>query len=483
MSHGFLDQCERERLHLSRHIQAFGGLLIWGADGRLSHRSDNLGKWVDMSTENYRHGSVVPDWLQAAAHELGTEVGNRRTQFGVSVSHGGLVDLRLIRARSGQIICELWPSQGAFPFDWTGPGPSSDFNSPTARQALVDGVRQATSFQRVMYYQFHDDGHGEVVAESRNADVLGSYLGLHFPASDIPKVARELYLQNPWRLIADARATAIPVLGETAEPPDLTWADLRSVSPVHCAYLQNMGVRSSLSFPVVIAGQLVAMITAHHELPQVPALSKLASVSEHVHDFALRLATQQSQRRMRLLDGLGRRFEHIDSVVQRHGGLLPAWAEIGPWLMHEFAADGATISVGDTAVSTGLALEPAARAALDRWLLDSPRELVMITDSLAKTVIDWPLSAVAGVLALRVLQGESPGLRVYLTREEVLQHVTWGGNPDKPVESVHGANGIAPRRSFEAWVETRLGRSLPWNNEAKLLGLRLRDLLKRQLAD
>jgi light-regulated signal transduction histidine kinase (bacteriophytochrome) len=97
-----------------------------------------------------------------------------------------------------------------------------------------------------MVYRFHEDESGEVVAEVRNPG-LESYLGLRYPASDIPPQARRMYLRSTLRIVSDIQAPTAAIVPEkdpsTGAPIDLTLSSLRAVSPVHLEYLANMGCR------------------------------------------------------------------------------------------------------------------------------------------------------------------------------------------------------------------------------------------------
>ena len=129
---------------------------------------------------------------------------------------------------------------------------------------VVQQMRRVTGFERVMFYRFHEDGHGSVDAEAKEP-ALEPYLGLHYPASDIPAQARELYLKNWLRLIFDARATPariVPTLrADTGGPLDLSFSVLRSVSPIHLEYMANMGVRASMSISLIVRDRLWGLIS------------------------------------------------------------------------------------------------------------------------------------------------------------------------------------------------------------------------------
>lgn len=484
MERGFLAQCEQERLHLSGAIQDYGTLLAVAASGRVSHAAANIAQFLGAQPEDWI-GRPLPAELAAPLHDLPTEPGSRRFLAGSVDGVDGPLDLSIHRSTGGVCVLEFTPADSrprttVRPLAWTPPFADDDALI-AARRTLLEDILASTSAQRVMYYGFFDQGDGEVLEEVRQGDNLGSYLGLRFPASDIPQIARTLYLKNPCRLIADAQREPVVLLGEQAHALDLTWSDLRSVSPIHRVYLANMGVVGALSFPVVVAGQLSALISAHHHQVLQPARSVLETLAEGVKAFSLALAAYQGQCRTRLIDGLIRRFDSTRAILQRHGDLHAAWPEIAPILMQEFQADGAMLGIGNNWTCSGRCLEPEACKSIDAFILAQQDKLVASFDSLSRQVPDFPCSEIAGVLALRLQITGRDQARVYLTRCEHIHEVAWGGNPDKPVEFHDGELGIAPRRSFEKWVEKRLGYSRPWENKTKLLGLKLRELLLSEL--
>lgn len=473
----FIEQCERERLHLSGAIQPHGFIVVTDDQQGVTHVSANLATYLppvmcmapgDPLVESFGH------WLRM----LESSPGNRWVQAGALEGRDGTIDLVVTRMPQGGWVFEGYPAGGVVhPLDRLPrfrPVPEDASAMHQARQELVELLADTSGFERVLYYRFREDEDGEVLAEARRGEAYGSYLGLRFPASDIPRIARDLYRRNPWRQIPDARADAVPVQGPGA--PDLSLADLRSVSPVHRIYLANMGVRASLSLPVLVGDNLRALIACHHSQPRLLAVSRLEGLAQRVRDHAMLLSAYESRRHMRLVDDLPRRFANLLQVLARHGDPLAAWPELAPLLLMEFAVDGAVFSGDGQQAGWGLALEPGALEVLDAWL-EQADEVVWHTDHLCAAVPGMPVSEVAGVLAIRVSTLSGRIFRVYLCRQEYLHEVAWGGNPDKPVEHHDGQLGIAPRRSFEKWVELRLGYSRSWDNESRLLAYRLRECL------
>ncbi len=138
-------------------------------------------------------------------------------------------------------------------------------------QNAAEQVKEIIHYDRVMIYKFWEDEHGEVIAEAKNED-LEPFLGLHYPATDIPKQARALYKLNLTRIIADVHHPASPVTAMSdiaaAFPLDLTFSTLRAVSPIHIQYLKNMGVAASFSVSLIAHGELWGLIACHNYTPR-----------------------------------------------------------------------------------------------------------------------------------------------------------------------------------------------------------------------
>ena len=479
MNNRFLAECERERLHLSGHIQAHGALLVIDSDLRITHRSANLGSFLDDS--ELCIGARLPAPLKDYVATLGPQSAARVAVMNALAWKNQPLDLIVTRSNDAATLLELiraghddngWVASSAKIIEQ----PRGLEELMAAKQALVQRVFDLSGFRRVMYYRFLSDGDGQVLAEAHDPEVYGSYLGLRFPASDIPQIARTLYLQNPWRMIPDAHAPAIPLEGRE-ETPDLSRSDLRSVSAVHQVYLANMGVIASLSFPVVVAGQLHGLVACHHHKRCQLPLALLESLSQEVRTFNLSLTSFAASNRIMLVDGLKRRFSSIREEVERTGGLEYAWHTFAPALADEFGCEGVQLQVGEMNLNWGEGLERNAFGSLDRWFCNHITEALWLSDSLRRDTPDFPNSRIAGVLAIKVRCSDGRMLRAYFTRQEHIHEVSWGGNPDKPVEFHDGTLGIAPRQSFERWVEKRLGHCRPWESETRLLGLRLREML------
>lgn len=468
-----LAECEREPLHLTGAIQPFGALLAATADLVCSHVSANIAGFTGLEPDRWLNRPLPEPWADFCRRTAGSEAGAGSRVF----DDRGKTEVNVLPAGDGGFILELMP---VLPFYRSSPLPPvkslKDLEELNRHdRQLVRTISEITHYARCLLYVFTDNGDGEVTAEYIEDRRYGRYLGLRFPASDIPQTARRLYLKNAWRWIADAAAEPCPLLSDGLPPPDLSRAVLRSAAPVHRIYLANMGVRSALSFPIVINNHLHGLVACHHPRPKPLGMAALRHAADYICRYTITLRGFQAFQKIRLVDGLNKRFGQLTALVEHYPALPLVWPEAAVWLMREFKADGAVMVAGDRVLGQGVTFEPEALARIDDWFTRTGQSF-WIGDNLDRQLPDFPASVVAGALAL-----DAPRMnaRLYLCRKEHVYDVSWGGNPNKPVEYDDGHLGIAPRRSFEQWIETRRGYCRPWEGETRLLLLRLRQLLLR----
>jgi len=482
IEHNWQAHCEAEPLAYSSAIQPHGGLLYLDANRCVSHVSaqfDAYSPYPAASLLDHPLPKELADALAPGLDKLSAEPGSRSELVAVSLADESSVDI-VITQGNKDIIIEIVPHTESLisPAEY-----SVQMNTPqNSEQALLlhqeaaTLIQQLTGFNRVMIYAFRDDGDGDVLAEARDIEVYGSYLGLRFPGSDIPSIARTLYLKNPWRLIPDSQAQPVPLLSLQQSSPDLTWSDLRSVSPVHMAYLNNMGVRASLSLPIVVARELWGLIACHHAEPRSLSLQVLRSASRNARHYSLAIASWQAASRMRFMDSLTSRFKAMRMILLRHGSILTAAADMAPILLEQLNACGLAIRFGDDWVYVGEVPAFNVLEQMDDWFESDCSEVIYSSDNLTLTHPYVGLLPVAGALALKLRTRGGDSVHLWLYRKELSSYVEWGGNPNKPVEYPDGEIDIAPRRSFEKWVDNRKGYSLGWQNEDRIVALHLRHL-------
>jgi light-regulated signal transduction histidine kinase (bacteriophytochrome) len=330
--------------------------------------------------------------------------------------------------------------------------------------AAAVATRAATGFDRAMVYRFLPDDSGMVAAEDAVAG-LESFLGLHYPASDIPKQARELYRRNWLRAIPNIDYVAAPLQPpmnpRTRQPLDMSHCDLRSVSPIHLEYLRNMGVCASLSASIVCQDQLWGMLVLHHYSPRHAPADLRVACETFAQILSLHIeAKEQAEKSVVRVDTRRAREELIANLnaAADIGAVLAAWD-----LDHYVGATGAVVylegnlhRVGETPAADDI-------LALVQWLNGINRPL-FATDHLSS---DYPAAGRFAAIASGMLSvGLSRVPRDYVLwfRPEIGRTVRWAGDPSKPTKvDRHGAR-LTPRGSFAEWLEVTRMHSAPWSD-------------------
>jgi light-regulated signal transduction histidine kinase (bacteriophytochrome) len=471
--------CDKEPIHIPGSIQPHGVLLALDPGTlRVLQVAGDTGRLLGAPPEEIlsqgleaRLGLAALGRLRASSK---LELEFPRPVFAIesTVQHNGCGLDATIHASNGALIVELEPSPAepaanaivllhAMIVRVQGALGLSGF-----LQAAAEEMRAATGFDRVMVYQFLQDGSGSVIAEAKTDDLV-PYLGLHYPKSDIPKQARELYLRNWTRVIPDANYTPVPILPAvnpvTGKPLDLSFSILRSVSPVHLQYLRNMGVAASMSLSIIVNQKLWGLIACHHrESRLVPQMTRsICEVFAQMISLQLgeKLAAEEQGERLRM------RSIHAELVeaMVRDSDLGTALIRSRPNLADYIHADGVAVWWDGKAARLGKTPTDQQLRDLVEWLNTAVPEGVYVTDCLgaqfgaAKDYAD----VASGLIALSV--SRTPRDYVLWFKPEVIATVTWAGNPSEPLEINRDGKNLSPRRSFAAWKETVRGRSEPWS--------------------
>jgi two-component system, chemotaxis family, sensor kinase Cph1 len=469
-----LSNCDLEPIHIPASIQPHGVLVVLREpDLTITQISENGGEYFDRSIDRLLEQPLAsllsaPEFEQirdAVTNGLWEKVNPLHLEVG-----GKLLD-GIIHRHAGALILELESSAGA---------PRSEATQHSLRPALISlqfarrlqalcdtvvrEVRNLTGFERVVLYRFHASGNGSVDSESKEP-FLESYLHLHYPASDIPKQARELYLKNWLRIIPDARYVPVPIVPtlrpDTRTPLDLSLAVLRSVSPVHLEYLANMGVRASMSISLIVRDRLWGLIScANHTGPRAVAF-ELRSACEVLGRLAsLQIAAvEEHEAEIARVSRRDTRAELARAL--RVGQVLEGALAIPTELMRIVNADGATVLGGSETQTCGITPSLAEIAALTDWLEERNDVNPFSTSSLSSLYARGnEIADVASGILTFALPGASRR-RVIWFRPEIVKKVNWGGDPRKPVETDRNMR-IHPRRSFELWKEEVRFHSEPW---------------------
>jgi light-regulated signal transduction histidine kinase (bacteriophytochrome) len=477
--------CEQEQLHLSDHIQSFGALLRLDREtGIVTHVSANLDQFLPLAVADTL-GKSVPPLLASLVEALPP---GQRTLIVREWCANGLsrpLDVRLT-GDPRFVLMEWEPT--------TGHGehlrnfrkyqhslltaPVNHEEWVAYHQTLIDQIREITQFDRVMIYQFLEDWSGEVIAEFTYPE-RGSYLGLRFPASDIPAIARNLYKLNPYRMIPEANTAPVPLLSYDGATLDLSYADLRSVSPVHVLYLNNMSVVASFSVSILTAGKLWGLVACHHAKPAFLSLQDREACAHLVHNYGLGMTSFGIYQRTHLFENFTTKIEEAVKEIALSCHVKNKYRK----LLEILAADGIVLGLGDELLTFGETPQPEAMTLIDRWFVNHHRENIFTTDrlrGLSKEIGEIAVNS-CGLLAIKVKSPRSGWIRFFWFRNELVYKVSWAGNPNKPLLNNTTTQILSPRRSFEKWVEEKTGYSQPWTNKETIISGMLRSSLLQWL--
>jgi light-regulated signal transduction histidine kinase (bacteriophytochrome) len=330
-----------------------------------------------------------------------------------------------------------------------------------SRMAATE-LQRITGFERVLVYRFDTEGHGHVLAETRSTD-CHSYLGQRFPASDIPLQARALYLRNRIRLIRDACYEPSPLVPAenpvTGQPTDLSFAALRSVSPVHLQYLRNMQTHASMSVSLIVKGKLWGLVSCHNtDACDVP-FDKRTACEQIGQLLALRIETREDADDLQFRLDVRRSMVSMLAGLTQGGDFFDNMNGIHPELLRFARAHGVAVLFGQRISCHGDTPSPGEIHALVQWLDENGHQEMFHTDRLS--AVYPPAAAFAdkasGLLAMPISRIHQHYLLWF--RPERVETIEWAGDP----RAKAGAGPLTPRTSFETWVETVRGASTPWH--------------------
>lgn len=473
-----LTSCDREPIHHISAIQPVGFLVTVSADWVITRVSANAADHLGRSVEALL-GAQLREVIRAAAIHI---IRNRLLLLrgADAVERAFAVQLQddspqfdLAIHMSGQtVVIEAEPS-----------GPAGELNAGAMVRSMlarVQGkaslVREAarlvqalTGFDRVMIYRFHADGSGEVVAERVRAG-LEPFLGLRYPAEDIPRQARALLIRNPVRILADVAAPPCPILPprhRLDEPLDLSMSTLRAHSTMHVEYLTNMGVGATMTVSLLRDNRLWGLISCHHMTPRHAGFEQRTTLELFAQTLSFLIEKRERDELAAYETRTRQLHERLTAAVIGKGSAFESIAELADRVAELVACDGIGICIGGNVTLKGATPTRDEFAALRRFLERTAANQVYATAELGQVYAPARgfTEPAAGILVIPI--SYLPHDYLVFFRHEAARAVVWAGKPGKLlVTGPHGAR-LTPRKSFEAWRETMRGQSAPWT-EAEL---------------
>ena len=495
-----LENCHEEPIHRPVAIQGHGHMLVFtgGQDIRLHAVSEHFASLIKRETDSL-WSEAPEEWLPEVFKSIlaaAPESTSLCSYSGDWEAHTGETFDVIHHHNDYCIVLELEPVKEAHVNSRVLADISKNIRATTnpteLYQVVTSTVASLFGFDRVMVYQFDEDKHGCVVGEHKRDD-LEAFLGLHYPESDIPKIARDMFLHVRSRFISDIHVQNESLLfnpkpaGSRKSPYlDLTYSQLRAISPVHIEYLGNMGVQSTMTLSLVVNGKLWGLIACHHYSPRLIRFDARA-MAEVVGDLiAKRIAELETGERQRL-EMAGRTVENmfLDKVRLSEDYRIELLERAHDTLKMCKADGVALVTLDDVPFSTGVAPEKSILLRIRDWLVDNEYDEVYSTSEFDEAIALDTTDAknpIGGLLA-SCLSNISNSYLLWF-RVPVSQSVFWAGDPEKNFSinesKESGEIRLSPRQSFAKWQVVVEGQSERWESSALQMALRLREGIVRK---
>ncbi len=483
-----LERCEDEPIHLIGSIQDFGVVLAFAEkDHSLKYISENAITLFNLDKEKLALGkqSYNLDYFLTQL-ELSRNAIEQHQEGTVSVKSvqykGALYSIRYFLIDG---IFQLELEEGVDNYDGEKYftqnqaflkmlNRAEDFSEFS--QKIAESIQEITGYDRVMVYRFDNDFNGEVYAEALKGE-RESFLDLHYPHTDIPEQARKLYKSKKCRIIKDVAANQVPIysLGDNPEAFDLSNSILRSSSPIHLQYLQNMGVRATLTLSIMIDEQLWGLIACHHYAPKHIGQYKRLAAMLQTDFYASQIRRWERSDEYALVQEKEHIYQAIIEDGIKHKNLFQAITNQTYLLGLTSATGGAVIRKGEL-FTFGQSLSNEKITAIHDFM-NARNEHVFLTNELSKYFEKASefKDIASGILYYRLdMDGNSA---IMWFRRQLAEGKKWGGTPQAKSERTP----LTPRNSFAAWEEEVDGKSAIWLSHEIQAGLRLCAFLEREI--
>jgi len=489
-----LSNCDKEPIHIPGKVQSHGFLIAVNKKSHLiSHLSENIGSFINEEASIFLDKPI--DLLEEKLAITGLPLKLSQIYILANSNKEGET-LNPFYLELGQkqynLIVTLSENEQIMEFEPEFSGLTLDLQRTISRsvsgilsgknlnallQNAAEEVKNIIGYDRVMIYKFGGDGHGEVVSEAKNKD-LDPFLGLHYPASDIPQQARELYKIKLTRIIADVNTESSPIITHNREdqPLDLTHSELRAVSPIHIQYLKNMGVASSFSISLVVNRQLWGLIACHNYTPRFINY-KARDASKLIGQIlSSALEYKQEEELITTSAAYNMAANELTGYIEKEDDLTKALTGHKSTIRDLSSATGAALLFDHKITRIGVTPDDEQITAMVRWLTLNTTEPIYADHRFPETfhpAKEYSQTA-SGLLACR-LSKEMNEWILWFKPEQTAQ-ITWAGNPAKPVlEQKDELLTISPRRSFEKWTEMVRNTAEKWSSGEIAIVVKIRE--------
>ncbi|MGM1057542.1 MAG: ATP-binding protein [Bacteroidota bacterium] len=478
-----LENCSREPIHIIGKTQAHGVLISCDPQNfKITQVGGNLPDFFGISFEELFGNDLSYLLGEDRVKELGELLTSKEPSVSQDVRINNTNFLMLAHYSGPNLILDFEPYHevnNPYFFQKQLTLILNRFQTVKSINQLCESatvlIKNMFGYNRVMIYKFDEEWNGEVIAESKEEE-MGSWLGLHYPATDIPAQARQLFLKSRVRIIADVNYTPVPIIPElsplTGEPLDISRSSLRAVSPIHIEYLKNMEVGASLTVAIIVKGQLWGLIACHHKTAKHLDFYQRESCRFLAQMFSTELSLQVNT-------ALISQVKHSESIrrqlmLQMNGksNVVKALTEGDVKFTQLISCGSGAIFMKDSWKVIGITPEEEQLESLLNFIKEQPKSH-FLTRNLSAVFPEAKAykETASGVICLKI----SENTYIFWFKPEKIQEVNWGGNPQDKAFYNEKEQRLSPRQSFEKWTEKLTGVSEAWQETDKDMVKALRE--------
>ncbi|MFV9482427.1 ATP-binding protein [Christiangramia sp. ASW11-125] len=470
-----LSSCEKEPIHIIGTTQSHG-LLIASCikTGEITQVGENSGHIIGIASDELLKLNISAILSSEVLKNINKSL-LKDERLEVEETHVNGKKFIIIPHLSGDsLILDIEPThekKDTFDFQRELSGLLNTLSASDNPQQLCQDAanltRQIFQYDRVMVYRFDDDWNGKVIAEAKNND-LEPFLGLQYPASDIPKQARQLFFKNRVRIITDVNYSPVKIVPQisptSSEPLDISKSKLRGVSPIHIEYLQNMGIGASLTAALISNGKLWGLLACHHREAKFVSYYERQTCEFLIQIFSNELSLKNSNTFLNKIGEIEKVAGQLMDQVLRQDSIKKGLATNDLKLTDLIESSGAAIVIDGKIKLVGETPSKKEVKTLIKKFLSRQQDNIFHTKNLLSLHPEAKAYKATGSGILSSRLGNDNKNYLIWFRPEVIQQIDWGGDPNNKAFYDSEKKRLTPRKSFEKWTENLSGVATAWND-------------------
>lgn len=484
-------ECHEEPIHIPGYVQSFGYLIGIDVESHsITFFSKNIKDIFDIENTDQLFDKKITDFQDSFKSIIESEIYNSLPQF-TKRENETYFDKIFIGGKEYHFSVFRSKTNIFLEFEAVLENPNKRISNKYDNFYIIDDDQEIweqllntlagiINYDRMMVYKFMMDGSGKVIAERRKQN-MESYLGLHYPESDIPRQARELYLKKRKRIFSDVYAETVPLLSKSHETIDLTYSASRGMSPIHAQYVKNSGASSSFSISIIIDDHLWGLVTCQNTEPKHIDLGDRVQAGIFTALASNAYSSFKSKNELNYRLELNDKVSHLKTEFLKHNSLFDSLIENKAEIKKLPEANGLAIITDEHIVTEGMTPDLKTIERISQWAHENTEDNIYVSRSFLKDHgKELNLDDKSAGIAIYFIERSKKNVLIWF-RKEFDEHINWAGNPEKQINVVT-ENGeekhmVSPRTSFHTFTENIKGNSRRWNSRNVAALQAVRDLI------